>query len=84
MKCEKEPGFWFIATFLLFFVFMVGVAVYDVVKWLRQPEISPEEFIGDRVVHIDRVAFNGSFILTSRDGKIVETRDFKNYRWIQR
>jgi hypothetical protein len=50
----------------------------------KKPVLEPSEFMGDRVVKVQRVAFSGEYIFTSKDGKIASTSDFRNWRWIQR
>ena len=65
---------------LVFFSPMIYLICRDGMK----PEISPEVFMGDRVVKVERVAMDSRWIFTSRDGKMAETRDFKTWKWIQR
>lgn len=63
---------------------LFSVSVIMFIIDCKTPIIEPQKFIGDRVVKIERTAFNNEYIITSRDGKIVKTRDFKKYEWIQK
>lgn len=81
-KARKHPiKSWLyplLAAIVLFSPVIVKVWLDD-----RKPMIEPDIYMGDRVVRIE-VTPSNEFIFTSRDGKIIKTSDFKNYKWIQR
>lgn len=49
----------------------------------KTPITEPQVFMQDYVIKIERVAWNNEYIITSKSGKIVSTKDFKKYKWIQ-
>ena len=67
---------------LLVILFAFSPLFVYVWKENAKPMIEPESFLGDRVVNA--VVNDGHFLFRSRDGKIAETSDFKNWKWIQR